>query len=1000
MKQHHSKSKANTKMHNIVDFTSYSNSRISQLRNYVNKGDLLKAQELVDELDREGYPDALREYSRKIVRHKATETRLTPGVNIYAHRLHAVIASTSESFGDLHQSSPSWLPSSIIKDYLAQEGDANVTDKDAEKFYNNWLAQSGKGPLDFMRDISEDTIKRCISPLFDYGLYRVVSPDFREASPAQALEHYVAAGGVEINRHPNTLFANKDLYELYPWTRELKVNALYLLIRWAKQFPLLISRVESRYLLEANDLDVSWGGRRPQAALSHFNPESKDFTSKRVLAIANEVSSKDRRISTNPKSLNIHFVIPDFTAGGGGHMTIFRLVLFLEKAGHSCTVWIKDYNYLNHPEGPHASAVKYYQPVTAKILPLSAHFAFTAGDALIATSWDTVEITLAQKSFHDHFYLVQDFEPYFYPRGSRFLESRHTYTQPIKTICASSWLHSKMTHEFGRKSIAFDLSYNPSVYRCTPKKEPCLPITKMGTEEDTADPHQKPIIRLAFYGRSRTERRAVELALEGISLVDQSKFTLVVEIFGEIQGVLTLPDGVYGYDNGILAPYQLAELYNQCDIGLTFSATNYALVPQEMMACGLPVIEIKNDSTQAIYPEGVCCLAEPSARGIAEAIETLAISQDKRAKIAADALAWVQQSSWEKSLGRVEKFICQEVMSHVGLTQACASLADRYLMLDYKVLADSTASDYCVSVVIPTYQPGEQLLTLVNAIQAQSVSQPFEIVILDSSSSDDSIEQLPRHLNLSVYRISKKDFQHGKTRNLGIALAKSELVAFLTQDALPASDYWLANLIRPLQSYPEVWAVFGSHRGHPFHPAYLNRNLEDHFKTFEPYSHCSVYSDLHAYYGIDPSFRQIAHFYSDNNSCLRKSIWEEYPYPDIDYGEDQLWADWVIQSGGVKAFAADAQVCHSHLHDEAEEYERSRTESHFFLKYFGYKLAQSRIQTEQAIAGESRRLLASASPDLADHKDHLIALLRSKNEGCRDGYDSAVAWVRSTCHPG
>ena len=42
----------------------------------------------------------------------------------------------------------------------------------------------------------------------------------------------------------------------------------------------------------------------------------------------------------NPKSLHIHWVIPNFTPGLGGHMTIFRAIDYLERCGHQCTIWV------------------------------------------------------------------------------------------------------------------------------------------------------------------------------------------------------------------------------------------------------------------------------------------------------------------------------------------------------------------------------------------------------------------------------------------------------------------------------------------------------------------------------------------------------------------------------------------------------------------------------------------------------------------------------------
>ena len=42
-------------------------------------------------------------------------------------------------------------------------------------------------------------------------------------------------------------------------------------------------------------------------------------------------------------------------------MTIFRLISYLESFGHNITIWIKDFNFLNHPQGPGIDIKRYFQ---------------------------------------------------------------------------------------------------------------------------------------------------------------------------------------------------------------------------------------------------------------------------------------------------------------------------------------------------------------------------------------------------------------------------------------------------------------------------------------------------------------------------------------------------------------------------------------------------------------------------------------------------------------
>src|SRR5262249_45101203 len=74
-----------------------------------------------------------------------------------------------------------------------------------------------------------------------------------------------------------------------------------------------------------------------------------------------------------------------------------------------------------------------------------------------------------------------------------------------------------------------------------------------------------------------------------------------------------------------------------------------------------------------------------------------------------------------------------------------------------------------------------------------------ELIVLDSESGDGTVE-LARRSGALVRRVVRATFNHGHTRNMGAALARGRFVAFLTQDALPANERWLAALVAALES--------------------------------------------------------------------------------------------------------------------------------------------------------------------------------------------------------
>ena len=109
-------------------------------------------------------------------------------------------------------------------------------------------------------------------------------------------------------------------------------------------------------------------------------------------------------------------------------------------------------------------------------------------------------------------------------------------------------------------------------------------------------------------------------------------------------------------------------------------------------------------------------------------------------------------------------------------------------------------------------------------------------------------------------------------------------------------------------------------------------------------------------------------FYSDNNSCLRKSVWETVPLPDVVYGEDQLWAREILRKGYKKAYASTAVVRHSHEYDFRESVMRANTEWHFYNQLLGESLPSTKEQVLQMVeqACTNDREAQKMYPDVSD----------------------------------
>jgi rhamnosyltransferase len=212
------------------------------------------------------------------------------------------------------------------------------------------------------------------------------------------------------------------------------------------------------------------------------------------------------------------------------------------------------------------------------------------------------------------------------------------------------------------------------------------------------------------------------------------------------------------------------------------------------------------------------------------------------------------------------------------------------------------------SVVIPTKNGEQYLEEVLKAVFSQQVTFEFEVVVIDSGSTDRTLSIL-RQFPLRLLQIPPLDFNHGETRNQAIAHAQGEFIALITQDATPADPRWLANLVGAFAE-EDVAGVFGPHLTRGDCDPIETRNLIQHFRNFgleRTHVRIDDEADYHARQGWYD-------FFSNCNSCLRRSVWERIPFRRTSMAEDQMWAQDVLKAGYVKVYEPSAAVYHSHAY--------------------------------------------------------------------------------------
>jgi len=247
-------------------------------------------------------------------------------------------------------------------------------------------------------------------------------------------------------------------------------------------------------------------------------------------------------------------------------------------------------------------------------------------------------------------------------------------------------------------------------------------------------------------------------------------------------------------------------------------------------------------------------------------------------------------------------------------------------------------ADGSATIIIPVKNGLPHFAEVCEEIVRQIYDAPVSVLCIDSGSTDGS-DTIARAHGFRVERIAAASFGHGRTRNFGASLAHSEFLVFLTHDAIPRDEFWLRELLRPLREDSDVAGAFSRHEAHVDADPFIAWELEQHFDGLAGFPVVQITD--RARYDADVGLRQVFHYFSDNASALRRSVWQVHPFPDVQFAEDQIWAKTIVEAGFKKAFAASSVVRHSHTFGPYETLRRSFDESRAFRKLFGYVLCPS-----------------------------------------------------------
>lgn len=222
-------------------------------------------------------------------------------------------------------------------------------------------------------------------------------------------------------------------------------------------------------------------------------------------------------------------------------------------------------------------------------------------------------------------------------------------------------------------------------------------------------------------------------------------------------------------------------------------------------------------------------------------------------------------------------------------------------------------SEWKTDVLIPVYRPGKEFETMLERLEKQNYP-IHQIILMHTIDGRDLTQYVKKYKNIRVEDISPEEFDHGGTRDKGMRISEADIVICMTQDACPADNNLITELVKAVQS-PEVEVAYA--RQLPRKNATI---LEKYTRQFNYPEESRIKSSediktlgIKTYFCSDVCAAYDRQAYIENDGFETKTI----------FNEDMIYAAGVIKRGKKVYYNAEAKVIHSHDYNFIQQLKRN-----------------------------------------------------------------------------
>jgi glycosyltransferase involved in cell wall biosynthesis len=213
-----------------------------------------------------------------------------------------------------------------------------------------------------------------------------------------------------------------------------------------------------------------------------------------------------------------------------------------------------------------------------------------------------------------------------------------------------------------------------------------------------------------------------------------------------------------------------------------------------------------------------------------------------------------------------------------------------------KIQGQTLVNNYIASIAVRVKNEEKGLPLFWESIVKQTCFQFLEITFLDSGSTDRTIPFL-KSINCNIYTIESAEFNFGDSCNLMMSLTNTNYV-FLFSGHVILEDNSLIETVNNFINGRHISGYFRQIPNMTFGcSVYDAAFLKFAFRTFK--------SSL-------PILIKRKNSFSNAASVISRSHWEMIYFKEVLFGEDEIWANEVLDSGGNIYYFHKFNVMHSH----------------------------------------------------------------------------------------